>query len=85
VPRSFRGEESSGYPEGGLTFGYKPRSMLAEYRGLVIVFGILFLALAAYFVKSLRAARHPPPPTQSVYIEVVPEKAPPVQAQSDVP
>jgi hypothetical protein len=54
--------------------------MLEEYKGLAIVFAILALALAAYFIKSLRAARPaPPPPTQSVYIQVVPtQNAPPV-------
>jgi hypothetical protein len=52
--------------------------MLEEYKGLAIVFAILALALAAYFIKSLRAARPaPPPPTQSIYIQVVPQNAPP--------
>jgi len=52
--------------------------MLAQHRTLAIVFGILALALAAYFIKSLRAAHHaPPPPMPSVYIEVVPPKADP--------
>jgi hypothetical protein len=77
VPRSFRGEESRGYPEPGSIGEYKPKSMLEEYRGLAIVFGILFLALAVYFVKSIRAARPTPTPTQSVYIGVVPQKADP--------
>jgi hypothetical protein len=75
VPRSFRGEEPGAYPEPGSGQEYKPRSMLEEHRGLVIVFGILFLALAAYFVKSVLAApKPPPPPVQSVYVEVVPPK-----------
>jgi hypothetical protein len=78
VPRSFRGEESRGYPEPDAIQEYKPRSVLEEYRGLAIVFAILALALAAYFIKSLRASRPPPPaPTQSVYIQVVPQNAPP--------
>jgi hypothetical protein len=51
--------------------------MLEEYRGLAIVFGILLIALAGYFVKSIRAARPAPAPTQSVYIDVVPAKADP--------
>jgi hypothetical protein len=51
--------------------------MLEEHRGLAIVFAILALALAAYFIKSLRASR-PPPPAHSVYIQVVPQNAPPV-------
>ena len=76
MPRSFRGEESRGYPEPGAIREYKPRSMLEEYRGLATVFAILALALAAYFIKSLRAAR-PPAPAPSVYIQVVPQTAPP--------
>jgi hypothetical protein len=51
--------------------------MLEEYRGLAIVFAIIALALAAYFIKSLRAARPPPaPPAESVYIQAVPSEAP---------
>ena len=79
MPRSFRGEESRGYPEPGAIREYKARSMFEEYRGLAIVFAILALALAAYFIKSVRAARPPsPPPAQSVYIQVVPRNGPPV-------
>ena len=59
MPRSFRGEESNGYPEPGAIREYKARSMLEEYRGLAIVFAIIALALAAYFIKSIRAARPP--------------------------
>ena len=81
MPRSFRGEESLGYPERGSIRKYESRSMVEEYRGLAIVFGILALALAAYFVKSILAARPaPPPPAQSVYIEMVPPKANPQAA-----
>ena len=76
MPRSFRGEESRGYPEPDAIQEYKARSMLQEYKGLAIVFAILALALAAYFIKSLRAPR-PPTPTQSVYIQVVPQNPPP--------
>jgi hypothetical protein len=76
VPRSFRGEESRGHPEPDAIQEYKARSMLEEYRGLAIVFAILALALAAYFIKSLRASR-PPPPPQPVYIQAVPQNAPP--------
>jgi hypothetical protein len=50
--------------------------MFQEHKGLAIVFATLALALAAYFIKSLRAAR-PPAPTPSVYIQVVPQNAPP--------
>jgi hypothetical protein len=78
VPRVFRGEESRGYPDLSAIQEYKARSMLEEYRGLAIVFAIIALALAAYFIKSLRAARPPsPPPAQSVYIQVVPQNADP--------
>jgi hypothetical protein len=74
VPRSFRGEEPR-CPEPGAIDEYKSRSMIEEYRGLAIMFGILFLALAVYFVKSVLAAPHPkPPPPESVYIESVPHK-----------
>jgi hypothetical protein len=52
--------------------------MIEDYKGLAIVFAILFVALAVYFVKSVLAApKPPPPPTQSVYIEVVPQKEQP--------
>jgi hypothetical protein len=76
VPRSFRGEESTGYPEPGSIQQYKPLSMLARHKGVGLVFGILALALAVYFVKSLHAARPSPPPTQSIYIQVIPQNAP---------
>jgi hypothetical protein len=75
VSRSFRGEEPSGHPEPGSIAAYKPRSVIEEYRGLAVVFGILALALTVYFIKSVLAAPKPPPPTpQSVYIEMVPQR-----------
>jgi hypothetical protein len=78
VPRVFRGEESRGFPEPGALQEYKARSMVEEYRGLAIVFAVLGLALAAYFIKSMLAAPKPaPPPVQQVYIETVPAKDPP--------
>ncbi len=81
MPRSFRGEESR-FPEPGAIKEYKARSMLEEYRGLAIVFGILGLALAVYFIKSVLAAPKPEaPPVQSVYIEAVP----PASAQPSKP
>jgi len=52
--------------------------MIEEYRGLAIVFAVLGFVLAVYFVKSILSAPKPtPPPPQSVYIEVVPQKDPP--------
>jgi hypothetical protein len=85
VPRSFRGEESSGYPEPGTLQEYRSRSMVEEYRVLAIVFGVLFLALTAYFIKSVLGARTPTAPTQSVYVEVVPQNAAPVPAPAKIP
>jgi hypothetical protein len=53
--------------------------MIQEYRGVAIVFAIIGLGLAVYFVKSMLRGPHvpPPPPPQSVYIEVVPRKTDP--------
>jgi hypothetical protein len=77
VPRVFRGEEPRG-PGPGELHEYKSRSMFEEYRGLAIVFAVLGLALAAYFIKSMLAApKTPPPPVQSVYIEAVPPASKP--------
>jgi hypothetical protein len=79
--RSFRGEESTGYPEPGAIPPYQPPPLLVQYRGLAIVFAILGVALAAYFIKSVLTAPKPAaPPVQSVYIEVVPQKAEPARA-----
>ena len=70
APRLFRGELPPGYPEP--LPPYKVKTLLEEYRGLAIVFGVMALALAAYFVRSILAAPPPPPPAQqSVYIEPV--------------
>lgn len=55
---------------------YKARSMIEEYKGLAIVFAVMFVAFAAYFVKSVLAApKRQPPPAQSVYVELVPQNA----------
>ena len=76
MPRTFRGEESRG-PEPGAIEEYRPKTMIEEYRGLAVVFGILGLALAVFFIKSVLSAPKPtPPPPQSVYIEVLPQKDP---------
>jgi hypothetical protein len=79
VPRVFRGEKSRGFPEPGEFEEFKARSMIEEYRGLAIVFAVIALALAVYFIKWIVLAPTPaPPPVQSVYIDVVPQKrAPP--------
>ena len=81
MPRTFRGEELRG-PEPGAISEYQPKSMIEEYRSLAIVFAILGLALAVYFVKSLLAAPKPAaPPVQSVYVEMVPQKDTPPARQ----
>ena len=59
--------------------------MIEEYRGLAIVFGILFLALTVYFIKSVLGARTPTAPVQSVYIEVVPPVPPVPQKAAPAP
>ena len=86
APRAFRGELPPGYPEPGELQPIKIKTVLEEYRALAIVFGILALALAAYFIKSiLRAPVHQPPPP-SVYVEMVPPSAPqPPAAPSAAP
>jgi hypothetical protein len=79
APKAFRGELPPNYPEA--LPPYKVQTLLEEYRVLAIVFGILALALAAYFIKSIVTAPPPPqPPVQSVYIETVPA-APPAKPQ----
>ena len=68
-PKSFRGEAGPPPPE---LPEYKPPSLLTQHKGLAVVFGILFLALAAYFVWSLRAPRASPP-AQPIYVEAAPQ------------
>ena len=72
MPRVIRGEEPRG-PGPGEIHEYRARSMVEEYRGLAIVFAVLGLALAGYFIKSMLAGPKPAAaPVQSVYIETVP-------------
>jgi len=77
APRLFRGELPPDYPEP--LPPYKVPTLLEEYRGLAIVFGVLALALGVYFIKSILGAPPPPPPPapQPVYIEPVQPSAPP--------
>ena len=75
APRLFRGELPEGYPEP--LPPYKVPTLLEEYRVLAIVFGVIALALAVYFIKSILTAPPPlPPAQQAVYIETVPPSAP---------
>jgi hypothetical protein len=77
-PRTFRGEQSSGHPELRPIRKYQVPSVFVQYKGVSIVFGILALGLAAYFIKWMLAAPHPhAPPLPSVYIEMVPPKTDP--------
>jgi hypothetical protein len=61
--------------------------MWVEYRGLAIFFGIIFIALTAYFIKWLMAPRPvpPPPPPQSVYIDMVPQAPQQAPTQEQAP
>jgi hypothetical protein len=82
MSRVFRGEKSRGFPEPGELQEYKSRSMVEEYRGLAIVFAVIGVLLAAYFIKwIILAPTPPPPPVQSVYIEELPQKPAPPPAQ----
>jgi hypothetical protein len=79
APRLFRGELPPDYPEP--LPPYKVPTLLEEYRVLAIVFGVVALALAIYFIKSILTAPPPPPPPpppapQAVYIEPVQPSAP---------
>jgi hypothetical protein len=87
APRAFRGELPAGYPEPGELQPVKIKSVLEEHWALGLVFGIVALALAAYFIKSiLRAPVHQPPPPPSVYVEMVPQSEPqPPSAPSPPP
>lgn len=79
MPRWFRGEAPPTLLPGDV-HKYKPRTVFEEYRVLAIVFGIIALALTAYFIKwVVLAPKKPPPPVQSVYIEPLPQPAPPAQ------
>ena len=79
APRLFRGELPPDYPEP--LPPYKVPTLLEEYRVLAIVFGVVGLALAVYFIRSILMAPPPPPPPpppapQAVYIEPVQPSAP---------
>jgi len=80
-PRSFRGEGSSGYPPPGSLYEYKPPSLLAEHKGMAVVFVIVCVALACGVMRyrsphpaapqaqPARAAARTPPP---IYVEAIP-------------
>ena len=86
-PRSFRSEGSGGYPPPGSIYEYKPPSLLAEHKGMAVVFVIICLALACgvYRYKSphpdspqtrpASATRSAPPPP--IYVEAIPQSGSP--------
>ena len=77
APRAFRGELPPDYPQPGGLRPVRIKTVLEEHRALAIVFAVVALAFAAYFIKSvLRAPAHQPPPPPSVYVEIVPQRAP---------
>jgi hypothetical protein len=76
MPRSFRGEEPNGYPDPRSMVQYKPPSVFAQHRALAIVFGIIFLALAAYCIKSMLTPPVTPPP-EPIYIQPLEPAVPP--------
>lgn len=57
---------------------YKPPSMFAQYKGLAIMFAMVLLAVAVYFIKLPRTPLHIEPPTQEVYIDPVAQKTAPI-------
>jgi hypothetical protein len=60
LPRSFRGE--GGIPPPEALYEYKPPSLLAQHKGLAVIFAILCVAFAAYCFKAPRARQSMPPP-----------------------
>lgn len=52
---------------------YKPPSVLAQYKGLAVVFAAVFLGLAIYCFKAPHGSRYAPPPKQPIYVDAVPQ------------
>ncbi|HLN50114.1 MAG TPA: hypothetical protein VK251_11465 [Steroidobacteraceae bacterium] len=52
---------------------YKPPSMLAQYKGLAIVFAIVCVALTLYCFMAPHGTRYSPPPKQPIYVDAVPQ------------
>ncbi|MDP9084286.1 MAG: hypothetical protein M3N50_11050 [Pseudomonadota bacterium] len=74
-PRVFRDEDHADLAPTDVVPQYKPPSVLAEHKIIVVIFGILCIGLAAYWIKSVRSA--PKSAAQSVYIEMLPAEKPP--------
>ncbi|MGC1387631.1 MAG: hypothetical protein ACLPX1_00535 [Steroidobacteraceae bacterium] len=62
-PRSWRAE----------AYVYKPPSMLAQHKGLAVVFAILCLVFTAYCFMAPHGTRYSPPPKQPIYVDAVPQ------------
>ncbi len=77
-PRVFRGEDQAGLAPTDVVPEYKPPSVFAEHKIIAVIFGMVCIGLAAYWIKSIWTAPKPTAPAaQSVYIEMVPaEKQP---------
>ena len=85
-PRGFRGENQLAPSPADVLPQYKAPSVFADHKAIVIIFGILCLALAAYWIKSVRAAPRPaPPPVQAVYVDMVPPPAGPAPPSAGKP
>jgi len=74
ILRSFQAGERTDAPAAPLPDDYRPPSLLARHRVLLLVF---VLACAAVIAGLIRAFHHPrPPPAEPVYIESVGPTAP---------
>lgn len=75
LPRSFRGE--GGMPPPDTLYEYKPPSLLAQHKGLAVIFAILCMAFAVYCFKVPRAQHSAPPvpakpvPAKPIYVEPI--------------
>ncbi len=75
LPRSFRGE--GGLPPPEVLYDYKPPSLLAQHKGLAVIFAILCVAFAVYCFKVPRSRQSAPPsparplPAKPIYVEPI--------------
>ena len=47
--------------------------MLAQHKGLAVVFAILCLVFTAYCFMAPHGTRYSPPPKQPIYVDAVPQ------------
>jgi hypothetical protein len=82
LPRSFRGEGGAPPPEA--LYEYKPPSLLAQHKGLAVIFAILCVAFAVYCLRvplprksspagpaTPRHEKQRTPPAQPIYVEPI--------------